>query len=397
MRLSIRTAQAAVGAFLLLLGCARRDLDLLLPTETQDPCLAFASAQECSSQAALGCFFQPNEPGCSSTSPECPPGTCRRGDPFVRRVQQNFLLNGERFRFVGVSSWGLLQPESCATVKAPERAAWLQRAFDGLVPAGAKVARFFAFQSSAGVAGNDFSLFDAAVADARRAGVRLVFVLEHGDAGCSQGVARDTAWFTSGYRQPDGNYARSYREFAAAVAARYRDEPTVLGYVPLQGLGGGDAAALTSFSDDVGQLLHTLAPNQLVSLDLSWSLTKADGGAVYRQLQQLPIVDFVDVDDYVFAAEASALDPELLDALRDIDKPFVIGEGAFKLQDAGENAFEARAALAQQRMLTWQSAGFVGALLWAYMPDWVTTSEEFDARSEDPLLRANGVLASAPF
>ena len=394
---SSRAALSALAASLFVCSCARHDLDLLVPSREPDPCEAFSDAQACNSQTVLGCSFQPNESGCPSTSATCPVGTCRSGDPFVRRVQQHFLLNGKRFRFVGVSSWGLLQPEPCATVKLADRQAWLQQAFDDLVPTGAKVARFFAFQSSAGATGADFSLFDTAVAAARRAGVRLIFVLEHGDAGCSQGQPRDTAWFTSGYQRLDGSYARSYREFAGAVAERYRDEPTVLGYVPLQGLGSADPAATTNFVNDVGQLLHTLAPNQLLSIDLSWSLTKADAGNSYRQIQGLPSVDFVDVDDYSLTADAEPLDPELLNALHQIDKPAVIGEGAFKLQGRGQSAFDARAELARQRMLTWQDAGFVGALLWAYLPGWSAVSEEFDARSEDPLLRPGGALQNAPF
>lgn len=387
----------ALAALLWLVGCDKQPLDLLVPAKREDPCLAFTTESACDDNAALGCSYQPNQPGCQSSDPNCLPGLCKGGDPFVRRVERSFLLNGEPFRFVGVSSWALLQPEPCATVKAPEREAWVEGAYDALVPARAKVARFFAFQSSAGASGQDFTLFDAAVRGARRAGVRLQLVLDDGDGGCSSMVKHDAAWYAGGYQQPEGNYALSYREFAESVATRYRDEPTVLGYLLIQGLGDADGATLQSFVTEMGQRLHGIAPSQLISIDLDWGSTSADDGALFRQLQSLPAVDFMDIDDYTFKYPPQPLDPQLLAALDSVDKPAVVGEGAFGLLGGDAAALAARGEAAAKRIQQWRDWGFSGALLWAYQPGWGEVSEEFDARPGDPLLAPGGVMANAPW
>jgi hypothetical protein len=389
-------AISTLALALLGVGCGRQDLDLLVATERADPCLAIEDEDECDESATLGCAFQPNLEGCRSDDPSCRPGICRRGDPFVRRVDRSFLLNGEQFRFAGVSSWALLQPAPCATTEPENRLAWLTQAFDDLVPSRSKVVRAFAFQNSAGAGGNDFSFLDAAVDAARRAGIRLIFVLEHNDGGCSDELRRDAVWYASGFREPYGGYQLSYRAYAEALATRYRDEPTVLGYTLMQSLGTPDTAAVASFVTEIGQLLHGIAPSQLVSLDLSWYTANENGGAVYRQLQSLPVVDFVDVDDYS-TEDGPPLEDALLQMLRELDKPAIIGEGAFPLASGDDAALAVRGARASERMQRWRDWGFAGALLWAYQPGWAMVSEEFDARPADPLLRPGGVLASAPW
>ena len=112
------TRLAGLGLVLALLtaGCGRQELDLLVKAQREDPCLSFVTQSTCDANAALGCSFQPNAEGCQSTDPSCLPGMCRGGDPFVRRVERSFLLNGDPFRFVGVSSWALLLNQ-CTTIK----------------------------------------------------------------------------------------------------------------------------------------------------------------------------------------------------------------------------------------------------------------------------------------
>lgn len=380
------------------LGCGRQELDLLVKEQQDDPCLSLKTESECDANVAQGCSFQPNAEGCLSTDPSCQPGMCRGSDPFVRPVERSFFLNGAPFRFVGVASWALLEATQCTAAKPEDREAWMQRAYDDLVPSRTKVARFFAFQSSAGPNGNDFTLFDSSVRYARRAGIRLMFILDHAQGSCSVGGDRDTAWYASGYQNPDGNYARSYRAFAQALAEHYRDEPTVLGYVLLQSLGNGsDGSTLPGFVNDMGEMLHGVARNQLVSLDLPWNGGGDDNGASFRALQQLPTVDLVDVDDYAFAPTLEPMDPALLETLSKIDKPAIVGEGAFLLDSAANAALADRAERARQRISQWHDWGFSGAVLWAYQPGWSAASEEFDARPGDPLLQPGGVVSNAPW
>lgn len=374
-------------------GCANERLDLLTRVGTSDACETFTDESACNAQTALRCRYQPNSDGCQQNDPNCAPGMCRSGDPFVRVRDRSFFLNGAPFRFVGVSSWAMLQPAPCAGVPAGQREAWVEDAYDGLVPARAKVARFLAPQSSAGPSGTDFKLLDAAVRGARRAGIRLQIILETSSIDCSSPVPRDSAWYNGGYREREATYALPYLEYALNVVTQYKDEPTVLGYVLMHGLGGADASALTNFVSDMAPRLHGIAPDQLLSLDLVWP-GAGEEAATYRALQSLPAVDFMDVDDYT---SPQPLDPTLLDLLAEIDKPAVVGEGAFNLTDGSEADLRARADAAAQRMQEWKGWGFSGALLWAYDPGWTAPSEEFDARRTDPLLQAGGVLDHAPF
>ncbi len=393
-------ALAVCAAVWLCWGCGRENLDLLETTTRSDPCALLTTEAECRDNARLGCFFQPNPEGCLSTDPSCSPGACRSGDPFVRRVDKSFLLSGAPFRFVGVSSWALLLPEPC--IQVPDQAAWLAAAFDDLVVSRSTVARMFAFQSSAGPTGEDFSLFDAAVREARRAGVRLIFMLEHSKGDCSHAAqsangTRDAAWYAGGFRQVETGYTLSYQAFVEKLASRYSKEPTVLGYVLMEGTGEADTEAVVGFVNAVGGLLRDVAGSQLVSLDLSWPINSGNGGAAYRGLQSLPVVDYVDVDDYQPKDSQVPIDEALLGILAELDKPAVIGEGAVELKSDTSEAFVERAERVRGRLREWHDLGFAGGLLWAYQPGWVVVSEEFDARPQDPLLRPGGVLASAPW
>jgi hypothetical protein len=105
----------------------------------------------------------------------------------------------------------------------------------------------------------------------------------------------------------------------------------------------------------------------------------------------------VDVDDYAFAPTLEPLDPLLLEMLAKIDRPAIVGEGAFQLDSAAEPALADRADRARQRISQWHDWGFAGALLWAYQPGWSAPSEEFDARPGDPLLQPGGVVSNAPW
>ena len=111
----------------------------------------------------------------------------------------------------------------------------------------------------------------------------------------------------------------------------------------------------------------------------------------------IPAVDFVDVDDYSFKYPTLPLDATLLQVLGAIEKPAVIGEGAFMLQGGDDAALAQRGDEAQKRVAQWRAWGFSGALLWAYQPGWGAVSEEFDARPADPILQPGGVLESAPW
>jgi hypothetical protein len=325
----------------------------------------------------------------------------------VEVTDRTFSLSGKSFRFVGVSSWAMLQPGGCGSAMKgqdgwEERVEWVERIYENLIPAGVKVARVLAPQSTAGDGGTDYTLLDAALSGARRAGIRVQIVLgvHQGECNLLPDSQHDAAWYKSGYRQNEPKYALSYREFAANTVTRYKDDPTVLGYALLHGFDASnnvDSTTLINFATDMGQLLHGIAGKQLLSLGYTWHGNAPDDLAKYHALQNLPVTDFIDVDDYTTQSSLMPLDPALLEELAGINKPAVIGEGAFVLRGIDRDSFEARGEMARMRMEQWKRGGFSGALFWAYDPDWKELSEEFDDRPIDPMLRPNGVIASAPW
>jgi hypothetical protein len=387
-----------VAAAMLLFGCGREGVDLLVRVEDRS-CEAAKDEQECKDRAELGCVFQPRDEGCPSTDAACAPGVCREvEDAFVKVDGRGFSLGGKPFRFVGVSSWALLPTEGCTGPSSGEREAWITRAYQDLVASGTKVARFRALQravQSATRSGLDFTLLDASVRAARRAGVRLQLVLDDGKQDtmeqrkCPSLPLRDDAWYGGGYTKPEIDYPLSYKDYALAVADRYKDEPTVLGYIMLESTGGADPEILKTFVEKMGGDIKRVADKQLLSLDLVWTNTPS-----YADLQKLDVVDFIDIDDYY---EPEPLPPELIKTLATIDKPAVVGEGAFRLYSEDPAGFMDRAGRAATRIGEWEKDGLGGALFWAYEPGWMGASEEFDFREIDPMLQPGGVVAEAPW
>src|SRR5690606_31953188 len=128
----------------------------------------------------------------------CSPSSCRSGDPFVRRTGATLTLRGQPFRFSGANSWGVAYaPDDCRISEIDDPEAAATRAFDDLAELGAGVFRVWAFQRYAGASGRDDGAFERLVRHARRAGVRLIFVLESQYPGCTR-VARDDDWYRGG-------------------------------------------------------------------------------------------------------------------------------------------------------------------------------------------------------
>jgi hypothetical protein len=367
------------------------------PEPGGDACGAWLTESACLADTAGGCSFQPNPVGCKTTDPACAPGVCRSGDAFVRRRQAGLWLHDLPYRFVGTVSWGLAWGQSCTVGNLPDQDAALARTFDDLVDLQVSVLKVWAFQSYAGTSGADYASFERVVDAARRAGVRVIFVLENHHLDCSTGPARDDAWYGSGHSAPYGDYTLSLPDYARGLAAHFRDEPTILGWEILHEGGTASFDALDAFAGAMSSVIRANAPNHLVILGVDNGVSPASdrsgSPSNYERLHAHPAIDLMDAHDF-FAHDTPL--PENLAEIEAIGsalgKPAFVGASAVELDDTTPASFQQRAEQVEAKLVAALGAGFVGFLVFDYIPDWENVTWSFDTRAEDPLAGPDGVL-----
>lgn len=367
------------------------------PTDAGDPCGVWLTESECNADAANGCSFQPNTVGCKTTDPECLPGTCRSGDPFVRRRErQGLWLHELPYRFVGTVSWGISWGRSCTVGTMPDHDAALVRVFDDLVDLKVNVLKVWAFQSYAGASGRDYSSLERVVDAARRAGVRLIFVLEnHHGGGCSTGATRDDAWYGGGYASPYGEYQLSFPDYARDLVAHFRNEPTLLAWELMHEASANTFEALNRFTSTMSSVVRENDPNHLIALGVengsSPATDRTGTPSNYSLLHAHPAIDMPDAHD--FFAEDQPLNQSMADiaAIAEaLGKPAFAGATAVQLDETWD--FVKRAAQVDAKLTAAFDAGYVGFLVYDFIPDWADRTWTFDARAEDPLAGPDGVF-----
>jgi hypothetical protein len=383
-----------------LTGCGTQYADPIrgTPEPNGDTCDDWLTESACLADTAHACSFQPNVAGCKTTEPSCPPGICRSGDPFVRRQRGGLWLHDLPYRFVGTVSWGIAWGRSCDVGSLPDQEAALVRAFDDLVDLRASVLKVWAFQSYAGTSGSDYSSFERVVDAARRAGVRLIFVLEnHHATDCTTGPARDDAWYESGYAAPYGDYPLSFPDYARGLAAHFRDEPTIFAWEIMHEGGTSSFDALNAFAGTMSTLIRANDPNHLIVLGTDNGFTPATDRtgtpSNYERLHAHPAIDMMDAHD--FFAHDTAL-PDSLAQIATIgatlEKPAFAGASAVELADTSAASFRQRAAQVEAKLVAARDAGYAGFLVYDYYPDWENVTWSFDTRAEDPLAGPSGVF-----
>lgn len=380
-------------------GCERQFSDPIVGSDDgpQDPCRQWGSSAACAADTANGCSFQPNEAGCLSTDPGCGAGVCRGGDPFVRRLGQTLWLHDSQFTFVGTVSWGIAwDPDGCRVSGFPDHEQALSSAFDQLAEMNISVLRFWAFQSFAGASGTDFANFERIVMHARRAGVRLIPVLENMHRDCSRGT-RDDSWFEAGYRVPQDN-PLSYLEYVRRIVSHFRNEPTILAWQLMHEARGSDFTALDTFVREVTREVRAVDQNHLLSIGADNGDSEATriGGELsnYRRLHDKQEIDLIDVHDFDVPDEAF---PETLMRTKEVAdsllKPIFVGASAVRLTGENSAAYALRASRVEAKIQAAFAKAFVGFLIYDYQPGWGPPGWSFDSRAEEPLAGTNGTIA----
>lgn len=324
---------------------------------------------------------------------------------FVTRNGVNLNLNGQPYRFTGINIYNANSNR------------WCWYAMDGHIlddslaainPSGG-VFRAWFFQQLATTNGvRDWTAFDRSITAARNHGFRVIATLidQWGDCGASTSPGygyKDETWYRSRYNNVDPLGTTSYLGWVQEVAARYKDDPTVLAWqlvneaeVKTSANGScavGAAQILKDFAANVSGVIKGIDPNHLVSLGTIGSGQCGAQGAEYSDVHNVATIDLCEYHDY------SPNDPMPGDVFNGLqlrinqcnalDKPLFIGESGIKPVDVG-GTVASRARAFQAKLTTQFAAGVVGDLVWAWDKNG-SLLDNYDIGPGDPVL---GVLAA---
>ena len=328
------------------------------------------------------------------------------GGDFVSRSGSQLTLNGQPFRFSGINIYNANNAGLC----------WYQLASgsvfaDSLASIGGpKVIRVWFFQSLATSGGvRDWSGIDHTLAAAAASGARVIATLGNQWLDCDGlngggGAYKDEAWYTTGYKQLDPAGTESYRDWVAEIAARYKNEPTIMAWQlvneaevkPYAGSGSCSANAaqiLKSFAADVSGLVKSIDPNHLVSLGTIGGGQCGAQGDEYQDVHDLATIDLCEYHDY--GAPTTPIPGDQWNGLQvrlnqcaSLGKPLIVGETGIRASDVG-GTLQDRAGAFRAKFEAQFDAGVSGELVWAWNKDGSALAD-YDVGPGDPTL---GVLS----
>ena len=322
---------------------------------------------------------------------------------LVTRNGTQLLVNGQPFRPVGLNIYNANSSGNCWYDLA--HGSTLDDSLSAIGP-GKNVLRAWFFQDLAMANGQrDWSAFDHTLAVAHAHGYKVIATLANQWADCEpQAGYKSESWYTSGYKQPDPGGTVSYRDWVQEVAARYKNDPTVMAWqlvnepeiLPQQ---GGDCGTvpestavnvLSSFAADVSGAIKAVDPNHLISLGTIGGGQCGAQGADYKTVMSVPTLDLCEFHDYtpsqlVPGDQFNGLQVRI-NQCNQLGKPILVGELGVKPSDVG-GTFAARANTVASKLCAQLSAGVAGVLLWAWDKDG-SLLDNFDIGPGDPVLDA---------
>jgi mannan endo-1,4-beta-mannosidase len=263
----------------------------------------------------------------------------------------------------------------------------------------------------------DWTYFDKAVAAAKATGYRLIPVLGNEWTDCEvtsaepssnwlYGQRRSPQWYQNGYKNtPDSGALTSYRDWVQEVVSRYKNDPTVAFWQMMNEAESANATngtygvkLLRDFADDVGRLVKSVDTNHLLSFGTIGTGQNGAPGENYSTIHASPYIDLAEVHDYSTASTQLAGDPYNGLAVRvseaqALGKPIFVGEFGNQLDTQNAENPQARATLYRQKLRTYFTGGFSGALVWNFTAN-PAGSGSYDAGPNDPIwpaVRSHGL------
>lgn len=296
---------------------------------------------------------------------------------FLQASGDQLLLGGEPFRFLSFNAFSLT---GCGNADELFDAAALDDFFASLRPRSLVRTYAFAAQGKGAV--------DAVIATATRHQQLLDLVLTDAKGSCGDdGIAKDEAWYAGGFRA-------DYLPWVREIVTRERAEPAVGMWELVGSPVNVRSATLRAFYDEVGGVVHELAPRQLVSSG-SHGVWAYGGAAGYQLIHQSPGVDVAGVRDY----EQEPGEPPNLQAALDAlggSKPLVLAEAGIFASATGDatQMLDGRVCVSwatrHDVLQSWIESSFqtrvAGIDVWNYLPS-ASSSCAYSTQRSDPLFQ----------
>ncbi len=317
------------------------------------------------------------------------------GDDFVRANGTALQLNGQPYVFRGVDFYNANSKNTCGgdVVDGTVLDTSLQQ-----IGSGANAMRAWFFQDMAQTNGaRDWSNFDHTITLAKSYGVRVVATLENEWAACSSPGEKDEAWFSSGYKTPQGTQLVAYRDWVKEFTARYENEPTILAIQLINEAAdanddgadcpvGADTVLqawasdmITAVKTEVGDKRHLLSVGTIGGSSMSCGTQ----GDQWKALHALPGVDICEYHDYEGTTALPAILAQHISECQALGKPIFAGEMGVDDSDAN------RTADASGKFAAQFGAGASGILMWKWAVDGQRASDgdaSYNLVPGDPLL-----------
>jgi endo-1,4-beta-mannosidase len=242
---------------------------------------------------------------------------------------------------------------------------------------GNKVFRAWFFQDLATNRGvRDWAYFDRTLAVARARGFRVIATIGDQWGGCDHDGYKAADWFAGGYRERDPAGTVSYRDWAAEIAKRYRNDPTILAWQLINEgqvtVAGGACAPnagqlFKSWAADVSGAIKAADPRHLVSIGTIGNGNCGAANWEYQDLHGIPTVDLCEYHDY--GGGRASIPGDIwngmqvrLNQCRALGKPLFVGELGIGRTEMGTLADRARAL--KTKLQAQAKAGVVGVVAW---------------------------------
>ena len=336
------------------------------------------------------------------------PGESRATPPgFVTASGTQLMLDGQPYRFSGFNIYFANSDGWCGPGFGA--GSGLDEGLTAMGP-GKSVIRGWFFQplgTDGGV--RNWSRFDHTLSVAAAHGFRVIVTLtdQWGECGVLEdggtNYYKTADWYTSGYMTPDAGMTASYRDWAAEVVTRYKDDPTVLmwqlineaevkatsGSGCLPGTQSRDT--LIAWATDVSGLIKSIDPEHLVSLGTIGGGQCSTQYTEYQDVHAIPTIDVCEYHDYGSPTVPIPGDfwnglQRRVDQCNALNKPLFIGElGIIPTTTGG--TLEGRAGAIQAKRDAQLAAGIDGILAWSWS-NAGSTLDNWDIGPGDPALEA---------
>lgn len=318
-------------------------------------------------------------------------------------------LNGSEYKFTGVNAYQLATNWNvnygCGGMLTD---AQMDAFFASLRPN--SMVRFWGFQRQAynkNTRQIDFSPIDRVVNIAGKYNQRLIITLGNQWADCDGGNQKDFNWYNGGYKtpqnNPEGSTPLSYWDWVRQIVPRYANSTTVGMWELLNepevrsadNTCSNELASrdlLRSFFDTVGNEVHRMDPNHLVSSGTGGYGECGQAWQDYQYVHSSSGIDIGSYHDYGLDDQPMPGDQwnglqAKLDMLKAINKPMFIGEAGIKAHDnlAGCVTLLTRQNKIKSKMDAQISAGISGYVPWNWAASDAGTCD-YDFTSADPLM-----------